>query len=407
MKKDDIFQQFSLEEISKSALDEFVRQGAQAMIQKAIQEKVEEFIQASNTKVVRNGYLPERKILTPAGTLRVKQPRVRDEKNKSPFKSSILPPYARRSPSIEAVISTLYLKGVGTSQFGEALEALLGSKAKGLSSTTITRLKRAWEKEYLNWSKRDLTGEEYIYVWADGIYFNVRLGSDRPCVLFLMGANSQGEKKLIAIYDGERESKLSWESVLRDLKKRGLKTAPQLAIGDGALGFWAALEEIYPKTKAQRCWVHKTANVLDKMPKSTQEKAKSMIHDIYLAETKEEAEVAFDEFLERYELKYPKSCECLRKDREALLAFYDFPAEQWSHIRTTNPIESTFATIRHRAKQTKGCGSRKATLAMVYKLAEGAEKKWRKLRGHKQITKIVQGIQFKDGVEVQEHKIVA
>ncbi len=248
-----------------------------------------------------------------------------------------------------------------------------------------------WEKEREQWSKRDLSDKEYVYLWADGIYFHVRLNDDRPCVLVIVGSLPDGTKELVTISDGERESKLSWKNVLRDLKKRGLKIPPKLSIADGALGFWSALEEEYPTSKQQRCWVHKTANILDKLPKKAQPLAKERIHEIYMAETKKAALEAYDEFFTLYEAKYPKACACLKKDKETLLTFYDFPAEHWRHIRTTNPIESTFATVRHRTRQTKGCGSRKATLSMVYKLGLEAEKGWRRLNGYRQLDKLVSG----------------
>ena len=282
---------------------------------------------------------------------------------------------------------------------GEALAAILGDQARGLSPSTIIRLKEAWQGEYAEWARRDLTGKHYVYLWADGIYFNVRLTDDRPCMLVVMGALADGTKELVAIHDGERESKLSWIEVVRDVKRRGLEEAPKLAVGDGALGFWAALEEVFPQTRQQRCWVHKTANILDKMPQKTQPSAKSLIHEMYLAETRADALVAFKEFVERYGAKCPKAVACLVKDKDVLFTFYDFPAEHWAHLRTTNPIESTFATVRHRHRQTKGCGSRTATLAMVFKLAREAERRWRKLNAYQLIRKVIEGVVFKDGIE--------
>ena len=284
----------------------------------------------------------------------------------------------------------------------EALESILGENAKGLSPTNIVRLKAQWEADYEQWLKRDLTKKRYIYIWADGIYFNVRLNSDRPCLLVIIGATEDGKKELIAIHDGHRESKLSWKTVLQDLKARGLQHSHSLAIGDGALGFWAAIEEEFPSCKYQRCWVHKTANVLDKMVKRVQIDAKNLIHQMYLSPTKEEAVKVFNRFLSLYEAKYPKACECLRKDKGRLFNFYDFPAEHWQHIRTTNPIESTFATVRHRSEQTKGCGSRKAVLSMVFQLCMSAQKNWIKLKGYKLIEKVLEGVPYKDGVEVEK-----
>ena len=277
----------------------------------------------------------------------------------------------------------------------------MGTDAKGLSPNVIVRLKEKWGQEYEEWSRRDLSGEEFVYVWADGIHVNVRLedeGNQKQCLLVLMGATAEGRKELIAVIDGVRESKQSWQELLLDLKQRGLSKPPKLAVGDGALGFWAALREVYPTTKEQRCWVHKTANVLNKMPKALQAKAKSDLHQIWLAETREMATKAFDHFLEKYGPKYEAACSCLSKDRDALLAFYDFPAEHWGHLRTTNPIESTFSTIRLRHRRTKGSGSRKASLTMMFKLAQSAGRRWRRLNGHHQIVLVLEGKVFTDGV---------
>jgi transposase-like protein len=304
----------------------------------------------------------------------------------------------RRIPSIDALIPALYLRGVSTGDFAEALESILGKNASGLSATNVVRLKEIWKQDYEHWRKRDLSTKRYVYVWADGIHFNVRLDDERTCILVLIGATQDGKKELLAVHDGYRESKLSWQELLQDLKARGLRHAPAVAVGDGGLGFWAALREQFPSTKEQRCWVHKTANVLDKMPKGVQSKAKKMIHDMYLSEKKEEAEAVYDRFFELYDAKFPKACACLRKDKDVLFTFYDFPAEHWIHIRTTNPIESTFATVRHRTKRTKGCGSRTATLTMVFKLADVAEKHWRKLNKPQLVLKVVEGVKFVDGV---------
>jgi len=406
MKKDNVV---SLEDRvvqeSRSALDELLRKGAQEMLRTVIENEVEEYIQAhavlrdesGRRRVVRNGSLPERDLVTGLGPVRVKQPRVHDRREGERFTSKILPPFMRRVPSIDALIPALYLKGISTGDFSEALEAILGPNAAGLSATNVVRLKESWEQEYEDWQRRDLTGKRYVYVWADGVYFNVRLEPDRPCVLVVMGTLEDGTKELLAIHDGDRESKLSWLEVLRDLKRRGLQEAPKLAVGDGALGFWAALEEVFPGVRQQRCWVHKTANVLDKLPKKLQPRAKTLIHEMYQASTQEDALAAYDAFFELYEAKYPKACHCLAKDKEVLFTFYDFPAEHWLHIRSTNPIESTFATVRHRTRQTKGCGSRKATLSMVFKLGIEAEKHWRRLNGHQLIDKVIQGVRFVDG----------
>ena len=389
----------------QQTLEEIVREGAQKMLQQAVENEIEEFIkqfcgiknEQGHRVVTRNGYLPERDVQTGVGPLKIKKPRVKGET----FTSAILPKYMRRTPSLDALIPALYLKGISTGNMGEALSAILGEHAKGLSATNISRLTQCWEEEYKEWCKRDLSDKEYVYFWVDGIYFNVRLTDDRPCSLVIMGALSNGKKEMVAIHDGERESKLSWKTVLQDLKSRGLKRGPKLAIGDGALGFWAAIEEEFPGCGHQRCWVHKTANILDKIPKSVQVDAKKMIHDMYMAPTKKDGLKAMDDFLSLYEAKYPKACQCLEKDKRQLFTFYDYPAEHWQHIRTTNPIESTFATIRHRSRQTKGCGSRVATLSMIFKLSMSAESHWRKLRGSQKIIKVMNGVVFKDGEEVE------
>lgn len=398
-----------------NALEETLREGARKLLQQAIEHEVDSYLEKhldykesdSTRTLVRNGYLPKRNIQTGIGPIEIQQPRVRDKSGQRHFSSAILPKYARKTPSIESVIPTLYLKGVSTSDFSEALEAILGANAKGLSATTICRLKESWKEDFKGWSTRTLSSKHYVYIWADGIYFNVRLSDDRPCVLVLIGALPCGKKEIIAIQDGERESCLSWKELLIGLKRRGLSTAPSLAIGDGALGFWKALEEVFPCTKQQRCWVHKTANILDKMPKKIQKGAKSKIHEMYLSATKEDALKAFDDFISLYEAKYSRACKCLKKDKKQLFTFYDFPAIHWQHIRTTNPIESTFATVRHRTRQTKGCGSREATLAMVFKLALGAEKRWYRLSGSELVGKVVRGVKFIDGEETETKENVA
>lgn len=394
---------------SEDVLTGILRDGAQRMLATAIEAEVTDWIDChahlkdgnGHRQVVRNGFMPERNITTGLGDVQVRQPRVHDrrvEGQKERFTSRILPPYLRKTKSIEDLIPWLYLKGISTGDFPDALAALLGPDAAGLSATTVTRLKSHWENEYGDWSKRSLEGKQYAYVWADGIHFNIRLEEDRQCILVVMGATPEGKKELIAIHDGHRESAQSWKELLLDCKSRGLTVDPKLATGDGALGFWKALREIYPATGEQRCTVHKTANVLDKLPKRLQPAAKSKLHDIWQADTREHANKAFDLFVETYEAKYPKATECLAKDRDALLTFYDFPAEHWMHLRTTNPIESTFATVRLRHRRTKGNGSRKACLAMVFKLVQAAEKKWRLLNGAKIIPDIIQGVRFVDGV---------
>jgi putative transposase len=395
---------------SPDVLTEVLRTGARHMLAQAIEAEVAAYLgarselrdEAGRQQVVRNGYLPQRTILTGVGPVAIKQPRVQDRRpapEREMFSSAILPPYLRKTKSIEELIPWLYLKGVSTGDFSEALAALLGPDAKGLSANTVTRLKAVWQQEYDAWNQRSLADKHYVYVWADGVYFNIRLEDDRQCILVLMGATADGKKELIALTDGYRESEESWKALLLDCKARGLRTAPLLAIGDGGLGFWKALRKVFPTTPEQRCWVHKTANVLDKMAKGVQPKAKALLHDIWQADTRAAAEKAFDLFVETYEAKYPKATDCLRKDRETLLVFYEFPAEHWIHLRTTNPIESTFATVRLRTSKTKGSGSRSACLTMVFKLMEAASKGWRLLNGSPLLSKVVAGVRFVDGVE--------
>jgi transposase-like protein len=399
-----------------SPLDEALREGARQMLLQAIETEVADYVEAhqlevdeqGRRRVVRNGYARERTVVTGVGTLRVKAPRVADRRvdeqgRKFRFTSQILPPYLRRTKSVEELIPWLYLKGISTGDFSEALQALLGADAPGLSATTVVRLKEVWRGEYESWSKRSLAGQEFVYLWADGIYSNIRLDDERQCLLVVMGALADGRKQLLAVHDGFRESELSWTELLEDLKARGLTLPPKLAVGDGGLGFWAALRKVYPATREQRCWVHKTANVLDKLPKSMQGKAKRAVHDIYLAESRQASEQALDQFVALYQAKFPKAVDCLEKDRTALLAFYDFPAEHWGHLRTTNPIESTFATVRLRQRRTKGCGSREASLTMAFMLARQAERHWRRLNGSELIVHVLQGRTFNDGVLVQDH----
>jgi putative transposase len=399
-------------------LEDIIREGARKVLQAAIENEVAAYLDLfkevkdgkGRRMVVGHGSLPERSILTGIGPLIIKQPRVRDKREGEHFTSAILPRYMRRVPSLDNLIPTLYLKGISTGDFTEALSAILGENAKGLSATTVVRLKRQWEQEYRGWTKRDLSGKRYAYFWADGIHFNVRLEdteNKRQCFLVVIGALEDGTKELVAVLDGYRESKLSWMELLTNLKERGLTEGPRLAIGDGALGFWAAIREVYPSTQEQRCWVHKTANILDNMPKSVRPKAKERIHDIYLAPTREQAFVAYNSFLSLYEKKFPKACECLAKDKETLFAFYDFPAEHWVHIRTTNPIESTFATVRLRTEKTKGCGTRLTTLTMVFKLTHETQKTWKKIKGYRLIPKVLQGTTFVNGELPEEEERVA
>jgi transposase-like protein len=391
-------------------LTAILRQGAQTLLGQAIEAEVESWIaehahvqdEQGHRQVVRNGHLPTRSIVTGVGPVQVTQPRVHDRRPASGgherFSSAILPPYLRKTKSIEDLIPWLYLKGVSTGDFGEALAAILGPDCPGLSATTVTRLKTSWEQDFRGWSQRDLSANRYVYLWADGVHFNVRLEEDRTCILVLMGATAQGVKELIAVADGYRESEQSWKSLLLDVKQRGLRVDPKLATGDGALGFWKALPQVYPSTRTQRCWVHKTVNVLDKLPKRLHSRAKDQLHAIWMAPTKKDADAAFDLFIQTYQAKYPHAVHCLEKDRDVLLSFYDLPAEHWMHLRTTNPIESTFATVRLRTAKTKGCGSRTATLTMVFKLAESASHRWRRLNGHERIPDVIAGVRFVDGV---------
>jgi len=396
------------------SLTEVLREGARALLARAVEAEVAEFLgkhadlrtQDGRQRLVRHGHLPEREIVTGIGRVAVRQPRVRDreaglgEGERIRFTPSILPPYARRSKSLEVVIPILYLKGISTGDFEEALGALIGKDAGGLSASTIGRLKEAWVDEHARWRARDLSAKRYVYFWVDGIYVQARLEDDAQCLLVIIGATPEGKKELVGLADGIRESAQSWKELLLDLKQRGLATGPQLAVADGALGFWKAIDEVWPKTRAQRCWVHKTINVLNKLPSSLQIKAKRTLQDIWMAETRKDAEAAFDGFIATYGVKYEKAVECLTKDRDALLAFYDFPAEHWQHLRTTNPIESTFATVRHRTIRSRGCLSNKTALAMIFKLAQAAEKSWRRLKGHAQLPKVILGVKFNDGIEV-------
>jgi len=393
-------------------LTEVLRDGARALLAQAVETEVAGFLAEHTEKrtndgrqrLVRHGHLPERSIMTGIGPVEVRVPRVRDRLDSAGerirFSSAILPPYARRSKSLEVLIPVLYLKGISTGDFAEALSALLGPNAGGLSASTIGRLKEGWADEHARWLKRDLSAKRYVYFWVDGIYVQARLEDQAQCLLVIIGATPEGKKELVGLADGLRESAQSWRDLLLDLKRRGLSNGPQLAVGDGALGFWKALEEVWPTARAQRCWVHKTANVINKLPNSLHAKAKRALHDIWMAETRSDAETALNAFIETYGRKYEKAAECLGKDRDALLAFYDFPAEHWKHLRTTNPIESAFATVRHRTTRSKGCLSNKTALAMIFKLAQAAEKSWRRLKGYGLLPKVILGVKFNDGIEV-------
>ena len=395
----------------EDGLTEMLRAGARRLITEAVETELAEFLAGLQDRkdgrgrraVVRNGYLPEREIQTGIGAVPVKVPKVRDRTGSGiDFRSQLLPPYLRRTKSLEELIPWLYLKGVSTGDFQEALMALLGPQAKGLSAGTISPLKAQWAEEQERWSTRSLQSKRSVYLWVDGVYFNIRADEAKQCILVIVGVDEQGHKEFLAIEDGYRESEQGWLELLTDLKARGLEQGAQLAVGDGALGFWKALTKLYGQTRHQRCWVHKTGNVLNKLPKSQQTKAKNRLHAIWMAETRQDAHVAFDAFVAAYEGKYPKAAECLRKDRDALLAFSDFPAPHWQHIRTTNPIESTFATVRLRTAKTRGCVSRQSILALVYRLGLSAEKGWRRLRGFKHLADVVEGVKFINGVRGDE-----
>jgi len=393
-------------------LTEVLRNGARTLLAQAVEAEVtallslhaDKLTDDDRARLVRHGHLPEREIMTGIGPVAVRCPRVRDRVGEGSerirFSSAILPPYARRSKSLEVLIPILYLKGVSTGDFEEALVALLGKDAGGLSAATVGRLKEAWSEEHARWSKRDLSAKRYVYFWVDGIHVQARLEEAAQCLLVIIGATPEGKKELVGLIDGVRESAQSWRELLLDLKRRGLAIGPELAVADGALGFWKAVEQVWPQTRGQRCWVHKTANVLNKLPKSQHSKAKRALQEIWMAETKKDALAAFDVFVETWGVKYDKAVECLIKDRHALLAFYDFPAEHWKHLRTSNVIESAFATVRHRTVRSKGCLSNKTALAMIFKLAEAAERSWRRLDGHNQLPKIIRGVRFADGIEV-------
>ena len=412
MKKDNIINyQNPLQNLVTDALSNFLRSSAQKMLQLAIEEEVQNFITSyqdkllnnGNKQIVRNGYLPERNIQTGIGEMAVKVPRVRDRgKENISFTSNLIPQYMRRTVTMDVLLSLLYLKGISTKDFADSFEPILGSRPKNLSPNVISRLKAGWHDQYLLWQRRDLSKKKYVYFWADGVYLQARMESEKNCILVIIGVDEYGKKEVVAIDDGFRESKESWQGLLLDLKSRGLKQAPKLAIGDGALGFWGALTEEYPDTLQQRCWVHKTVNILNKLPKSQQAKAKQMIHNIYMAASREEAESAWKKFISAYSAKYPKATECLLKSEKELLAFYDFPGEHWIHLRTTNPIESTFATVKHRTRKSRNCFSRNTIIVATYKLFMEAEKRWKPLRGKNRIAQVINMEKFIDGIHENE-----
>ena len=412
MIKDKQEQAMGLGEIGLS-LDDLVRRGARQVIHQAIEAELAQLLeQYENVKtlhgrrsVVRNGYLPERCVLTGAGPVAVKVPKVRDRSGSGvKFNSAIVPPYVRKSPRVSAVLPWLYLKGISTGDMSEALQVLLGEEAKGLSANVVSRLKAQWVDEHRQWDRRDLSKARYVYWWADGIHTGLRSEqSGGQCLLVIIGVTPEGKKERVVIGDGYRESKESWKEILLDLKERGLQAGPLLATGDGAMGFWAALEEVFPATRAQRCWFHKMGNVMNALPASQQAKAKAGLQAIWMAATRAEAHKAFGQFMAQYQEKYPKAVEKLTKDRDSLLAFYDFPAEHWQHLRTTNPIESTFATVRHRTTRTRNCVSRPTFLGLVFKLIEEAEKSWHRIRGADKIGQLLDGVPFKDGIQAQDN----
>lgn len=393
----------------ENPLNELLKQGAQQLLAQAIEAEVQALLEHFSTRqvngkqgVVRNGHLPERRIQTGLGDIPVKVPKVRDRTGSGiKFNSKLVPPYLKRTKNLEELVPWLYLRGISTGDMQPALESLLGKQAKGLSANSVSRLKQQWEAEYEQWRKRDLSKRRYVYVWADGVYSKVRM-DDKLCLLVVIGVDDTGRKEVLTVVDGYRESEANWLEVLTQLQSQGMTIAPELAIGDGALGFWNAVTKFWPTTRHQRCWVHKTANILNKVPKSVQPRMKESLQDIWMAETRDEAYKAFRLFEQRYGAKYPKATECLVKDKDEMLAFYDFPAEHWTHVRTTNPIESMFATVRLRTHKTKSCGSRKTTLAMAFKLMKTAESNWRRLRGFKLLADVIKGVKFQDGIRETE-----
>lgn len=397
---------------TKSVLDELIQQGARQIIEQAVEAELATMLeQYSNVKsidgrraVVRNGYLPERKVVTAIGPVTVQVPKVRDRSGSGiRFNSTIVPPYVRKSARVSAALPWLYLRGISTGDMSEAMGIMLGGQVSGMSPNVVSRLKAQWADEHEQWNRRDLSSARWVYWWADGIHTGVRSDdSDGQCLLVIIGVKPDGTKERVAIGDGYRESKASWSELLLDLKKRGLQPGPLLACGDGAMGFWAAMEEVFPQTKHQRCWFHKMGNVLNALPKSQQARAKKAMQDIWMAATRADALGAFNHFVDAYSAKYPKVVEKLTEDRDELLAFYDFPAEHWQHLRTTNPIESTFATVRHRTKRTRNCVSRATFLGLAFKLIESAEESWRRIRAPEKIASMLDGMTFKDGEPVTD-----
>jgi putative transposase len=394
-------------------LTNILRAGARQLLAQAVEIEVETFLATvkdlkladGRARVVRHGYGPARTIATGIGPVEVARAKIRDrgaagDSERIRFSSAILPLWARRTRSLDALLPVLYLRGISTGDFQEALTALLGKDAPNLSPAVISRLTAEWQGEYERWQKRDLSARRYVYVWADGVFLQARMEDHGECMLVLIGATPEGKKELIGFQVGVRESAQSWRELLIDVKQRGLQIAPEIAVGDGALGFWKALDEVFPGTRHQRCWVHKTVNVLDKVPLSVQANMKKDLREVYWAPNRAAAEAAIDVFAEKYRAKYGRAVECLAKDRDSLLAFFDFPAEHWDHLRTTNPIESVFATVRHRTVRTKGALSSTTARLMVFKLVIAASKTWRRLKGTNQLPKVIAGVRFNDGIEV-------
>ena len=393
-------------------LTDILRAGARDLLARAIEIEVDTFLAGTSeltlpdgrARLVRHGYGPARQIQTGIGPVEVARPKVRDRgasgANRIRFSSAILPLWARRTKSLDALLPVLYLRGISTGDFQDALSALLGKDAPNLSPSVIARLTADWQAEYERWQRRDLSARRYVYLWADGVYLQARMEDHSECILVLVGATPEGRKELVGFQVGARESAQSWRELLIDVKQRGLRIAPEVAVGDGALGFWKALDEVFPGTRHQRCWCHKVSNVLDKVAKSVQGAMKNDLRNVYLAPSRTKAETAIDAFVEKYHTKYGPAVECLIKDREVLLAFFDFPAEHWAHLRTSNPIESVFATVRHRTVRTKGSLSPKTAKLMVFKLIDAASKTWRRLKGTNQLPKVIAGVKFTDGIEV-------
>src|SRR5690554_287374 len=395
-------------------LTELAREGARRMLAEALKAEADAFVASSaderledgRQRIVRHGFGPERQIQTGIGALDVQRPKVRDRKaapdpaSKIRFTSNILPKWARRSVSLDALLPVLYLKGISTGDFQEALSAILGADAPNLSPSVLARLTAGWQADYDSWSRRDLSARHYVYIWADGVYLQARMEENAECMLVIIGATPEGKKELLGFQVGLRESSQSWHELLTDIKKRGLSVAPEIAVGDGAMGFWNALDKAFPSTKHQRCWVHKVKNVLNYFPKQMGPGVKSDLDSIQHADTRAAAIFALDTFNEKYGVKYEKGVACLIKDKDAMLAFFNFPAEHWGHLRTSNPIESIFATVRHRTVRTKGALSQKTAKLMVFTLIQSASKTWLRLKGRNQLPKVIEGIKFNDGVEV-------